>query len=670
MNMVTALLSAALKAVPQHLVEESWAEICPALLKLLEDRASLSLQNEWVLPDAAWQKICCERPQVAIYPLGDIAERALKKTIYQLSPRLSGVEAVPESQHQHKDYLQTLARDVLKLFLTQYLFELCIDQLRRPSKDPSYDFGFLYHFLKSGDFAPLSVERDLRSWLSSQCEDVAKALCSTIQENIERGNFAQGFHQAVNNLYGILRLPKPKANIIMVGKEALARAGEFYIVEGHREVRHLELHTADANVAFTLYNIERCLGHSIHPLTRDLLDIGVSIYMADLYSKRESHLGRCINMLIAVRYPSIWEHAQKELERTVSFLGRDAFNVHFLQSEEKGEQGIDFSAKVDDKRCILLFSGGLDSLAGAVWALERGMRPILVSHYANNRLASLQKSLVAHLEQIYDQRLQHVGIYAGRARKQKAQNPLPTPCKSVMVQYLRSFMFLALAAGIAIEQGINTVYIFENGPVALNPSFSEARVNTRTAHPRYLEHFKALIKAVFGIELVIENPFLYFTKGEVVGVLGKSERTKPLIARTSSCVYWSRVPLMAKQRGFEGFRYIHDGACLPCIIRRVAIYSAGLQDYDTSYLVDIFSDYPNIDRDTLTALADYLRFCWNIRETSGEILSFAPDFSISVEGVDPRKLVEMYKRHSEEVIDCFRERSNDELRKCFAPVLK
>jgi len=691
MNMATALLSVILDSVPAHLMGESLLRISIGFFEFLENCKNLSLgtalvqrynlscripQDKWTLPDVIWQAICYDQPAAAIYPWGDIAERAFKKTVYLLSERFPVTGATPASREtpQSKDCLQSFLESIdygqfMRSFLTHYLFELCIAHLRRPSKDPDRDFGFLYHFLRNGDFAPLSIERDLRVSLSSQCEEIANRLCPFFLGIIGEGKYAQSSWGATDNLYGVLRLPKPEANIIVVGKEARVRFNDFYVHEPAR-TRYLQLHTADANVAFALHNIEHYLGHSIHPLVKDLFDIGVCIYISDLYSKREHHLGRCIELFMPVRYPSVWNNAQREIERAISFLGRDEFSIRFLQSDEKGEQAIDFSTEVNEEQCVSLFSGGLDSLAGVVWTLEQGIKPILVSHYANNRLAGLQASLIAHLEQIYGQRLQHIGIYVGKAKGRKVQHPLSTPYKFVMAQHLRSFMFLALATGIALEQRVNTIYIFENGPVALNPVFSEARINTRTAHPCFLGCFQALIRAVFGVELTIRNPFLYFTKGEVGGVLGKSEQTKNLIARTSSCAHWFRVPLMAKQRGANSFKGIHDGMCLPCIVRRVAVHSAGLWDYDTLYLTDIFNDYPNIDRSDLTAVADYLRFCWNVREASEEIFSFAPEFSICAEDVDNRKLAEMYKRHSEEVIECFRERSNSELRKCFEPVLE
>ncbi|MEM4721591.1 MAG: hypothetical protein QXT73_05995 [Candidatus Methanomethylicaceae archaeon] len=697
MNMSTALLATVLKSVPDYLIGESLTRICVAFLKLLEDWknhpiATILAQrgafidlplDKQTLPDAVWKAICYDQPKLAMYPLGAVAERALKKTIHMLLLQVSGAEGGFETtlglqigqdteEHFQASLKDINSRELLKLLVAQYAFELCIDQLRRLSKDSAHDFGFLYHFLKRGEFAPLSIERDMRAQLLGQCKEIAETLCSVIPENTDESDLVQiqSACQIIDNLYSTLRVQKQDTNIVIIGKEASARFRDLYITQPKR-VKYLQLHTADANITFTLSSIELFLGHEVHPLVKDLFDIGVSVYTADLYSKREHHLGRCIEMFVPVRYQYVWANAQEEIERAVSFLGRDDFKIRFLQSDEQGEQEIDFSITASSEHCVSLFSGGLDSLAGTVWALEHELKPILVSHYANNRLANLQASLVAHLEKIYGPGLQRVGVYVGRIRKQNTQNPLPTPYRSIMAQYLRSFMFLALAAGVALEKGINTIYVFENGPVALNPMFSEARVNTRTAHPCYLEYFKVLIEKVFGVKMRIENPFLYSTKGEVVNILGKSEQTKTLIAGTCSCAYWFRVPLMAKQRGLGAFRHIHDGICLPCIVRRAALYSAGLESQDTPYLIDIFSAYPDIDRDVLTAVADYLRFCWNITESSDkEILSFAPDFSVYAEGIDNKQLLEMYKRHSYEVIRCFREKSNDELRRCFAPILE
>jgi 7-cyano-7-deazaguanine synthase in queuosine biosynthesis len=715
----------------------------------------------------------------------------------------------------------------------------------------------------------LTAERRLRETLAAQCEESAGSFCSFLKKSIEQEDPASAESQIESGFEKVFEaslrggkkeneeLDKPFINVI-VGKRSLDSIRKSYTVDEDNEVREFLLHADDANVSFSFDTLERQLGHPLHSLVKDLLDIGVAVYMSDRYTRRGRDLGRRIGLLMPVRHLDIWEGAKRKLERAVSFLGRDDFNIHFEKREEEAGSinRVDSFAIESDKRCVCLFSGGLDSMAGAVWALEKKLTPVFVSHYANNQLARSQRSLVSQLDEKYDRKLvsveitqqsleklesegvsgdlltmlqnakyhvgadelprilermigdeqaesilehtrvlEHIGVYATKARGKK----MSKPPRSLMTQHLRSFLFLSLATAVALESGISTVYIFENGPVALNPLFSEARVNSRTAHPHFLAYFQALIRAIFKVELSIKNPFVYRTKGEVARDLAKPE-LGGLVAKTCSCWNWFRVPLMAKQRirkaakaearkkaeaagktvadilidvgdktvvqaateaaaraaataavkaasraeaqaaaqaaaaaavraaaeskikptvkitgkaaadaaareaaakavdGPEVKKAIeviaqaaaeaaaevtakaavkaagkcrHDGECLPCVLRRTAMHHADLWDKDAPYLTNIFQKYPELGDYTKLAVADFVRFCKNVTSLFGaELLLRVPELSVYEEGVDTQKLVRMYRKHAEEVIDCFRERSKDKFQQDFASVLK
>ncbi|MBA7702855.1 hypothetical protein ES703_111630 [subsurface metagenome] len=240
-----------------------------------------------------------------------------------------------------------------------------------------------------------------------------------------------------------------------------------------------------------------------------------------------------------------------------------------------------------------------------------------------------------------------------------------------MAQHLRSFLFLSLATALALESRISKVYIFENGPIALNPLFSEARVNTHTAHPHFLTSFQTMIKSIFRVELHIKSPFVYMTKGEVANILAKPI-VQDLVKATSSCWNWFKIPVIAKNLSITWRKESHDGDCLPCILRRTALHRAGLWQNDAQYLTDIFAYYSTHGKsgDTFKALAEFLRFCRNVKSLSDvELLLYAPDFSVYEEGTDAKELVQMYREHAEEVIRCFRAKSTTQLRQVFASML-
>lgn len=700
MKTITTLISTAIRSLDNQVITKSLCEATSAIIEFCNKIKKHSLRtslesygfacsnrlNGWTLPDAVWTAFCLKYPRLNYYPLGRITERAVEKTIITLAlqlvvrgivktnPDIDERKILKNLRHSVKN-LQI--KEILKLFLSQYFFELCIDQLRRSWQDLQSDSGYWYNFSKDGFFLSLSAERKLRETLMNQCKKKAEKFLPFLMECIEERDFTRNKQRISDGFvrtFGIL--PPKRENLknlrksflnVIVGTKSLSELRKSYVMD--KKTKRFLLHTEDPNISFSFDALERLLRHNIHSLIKDLLDIGTTVYMADLYTKREFNLERRVSVLMPVRHPHIWSNVQKELERAVSFLGRDNFSIKFIKRKEKVDKLRKFSVK-SDNRCVCLFSGGLDSLGGAAWVLDHKLDPIFVSHYSSNILVGIQKSLISQLEKIYDRPLHHLSLRVSKTGNKKIKNSLSAPFRSVMIQHLRSFLFLCLAAAVALESKIKKIYIFENGPVALNPLFSEARVNTRTTHPHFLVRFRELVKAVFGIDVIIENPFLYRTKGEVVNILARQE-LQGLVAKTVSCWNWSRVPLRAKQRGIKGFKGRHDGECIPCIIRRSAVHHACLWEKDASYLTNVFNQFSKLQRDNKTMIADFFRFCLNMRSLSDtELLFHAPDLSVYEEKVNPQKLVRMYKRHAKEVIDCFRAKSNKKFQRIFASAFK
>jgi hypothetical protein len=625
MNMARALMADAVRALDDRVITESLcgtareldrfgSNAYEYLLDAAMDKEPPHFPGQldgWSLPDAAWLAICRNWPHLNHYPLGEIAERAVKKTIVALlaSQNRSLDQDECETRNNLLQALKERGRaGMLQLYLGYYFFEICIDNLRRPGGDPDRDLSWGYNFSKKRRMRSLDSEWRSRKRLAAQCNELASSFSSFLKKSIEAEGSADAklsIRRGFDRVFGIsLRKGRKEQDLdkrfvnVIVGKRSVDSLGESYAVaRGNGRVRLL-LHADDANISFSFDALERQVGHPLRSRVKDLLDIGVAVYMSDRCTRRWRNLRRRMGLLMPVRHPEVWKAAQRELERAVSFLGRDDFQVHFEEREEEANSdslGDSYSIE-HSKRCVCLFSGGVDSVAGAVWAVERGLSPILVSHYANNQLGCNQRALASQLKEKLDRTLvcveltqgslerlksqgvpddlltmlqsseyhvtadevpsllagmledesvdryqeilkhsevlEHVGIYATKARGKILKTP-----RSPMAQHLRSFLFLS---------GIGTIYVFENGPVALNPLFSEARVNTHTAHPHFLAYFQALIRAVFGVDLTIENPFVYQTKGEVAKNLA-GPKVGGLVAKTCSCWSRFRVPLMRKQ---------------------------------------------------------------------------------------------------------------------------
>jgi 7-cyano-7-deazaguanine synthase in queuosine biosynthesis len=223
---------------------------------------------------------------------------------------------------------------------------------------------------------------------------------------------------------------------------------------------------------------------------------------------------------------------------------------------------------------VMLFSGGLDSLVGALDFLEAGQRLLLVSHYDFGQLAGIQQSLAAALLRHYGpERVHHLGL-----RVQFPEAP-------ELSMRSRSLLYLALGLAAAAGFGGATPLIIpENGWISLNPPLTTNRLgscSTRTTHPYFLEQLTGLWRAA-GIETPLVNPYKNFTKGEVVRRCRNQDLLKQLFGESVSC---ARPVVSRWQGGAAGA----CGYCYPCLMRRAALHTQGW-DRGEDYRRDVFAE--------------------------------------------------------------------------------
>ena len=209
---------------------------------------------------------------------------------------------------------------------------------------------------------------------------------------------------------------------------------------------------------------------------------------------------------------------------------------------------------------VMLFSGGLDSLIGALDRLEAGDRLLLVSHYDFGQLAAVQQSLAAALLGHYGpDRVHHLGL-----RVQFPQAP-------ELSTRSRSLLYLALGLAAAASFSAATPLILpENGWISLNPPLTANRLgscSTRTTHPYFLEQLTGLWREA-GLANPLANPYTNLTKGEMVQGCRNRDLLKQLFGMSLSC---ARPVVSRWQGGGAGA----CGYCYPCLMCRAALHSLG-----------------------------------------------------------------------------------------------
>ncbi|MBM4275825.1 MAG: hypothetical protein FJ128_13940 [Deltaproteobacteria bacterium] len=222
---------------------------------------------------------------------------------------------------------------------------------------------------------------------------------------------------------------------------------------------------------------------------------------------------------------------------------------------------------------VALFSGGLDSLIGAIDLLEGGRRLLLVGHHDYGQLAGLQQSLAGALAAHYG---------AGRVRLLSLRAQFPQTRELTLRS--RSLLFLALGLAAAVAWGpAIPLFIPENGWISLNPPLTGNRLgalSTRTTHPTLLAALTAIWREA-GLSTPLSNPYRGLTKGEMAASCRNASLLKRLAPATLSC---ARPVASRWQRQAAG----HCGYCYPCLMRRAALHVLGL-DMGDHYRTDILT---------------------------------------------------------------------------------
>jgi hypothetical protein len=346
-----------------------------------------------------------------------------------------------------------------------------------------------------------------------------------------------------------------------------------------------------ANVHIWFENVARIFHEHLSPRLVDFLEIASYVYAADCATSRgkawtdddsTEPWGRDLAFVIPVREPSFWnaEGISSQITEVLSFLSNDKYSFTFVPLEADRsyrQQYFEFGDLEDwpfhGPERVLMFSGGLDSLAGAVETARGGERLVLVSHRPVSIIDSRQRRLFSELQKEFPDRAIHIPVWINKAESLGRREP---------TQRTRSFLYSALGTAVAQSVQAGGVRFFENGIVSLNLPVADEVLRSRasrTTHPVAIRLLQSLCSAVTARNFAVDNPYLFKTKTDVVTVLSNQKATH-LIPHTCSCAH-----SMFKRKA-QG----HCGRCSQCIDRRVAIAAAGLltSDPEGDYVSDVF----------------------------------------------------------------------------------
>ena len=388
----------------------------------------------------------------------------------------------------------------------------------------------------------------------------------------------------------------------------------------------------------------------------DLLEIASYVFAADRLISRGNKdqvefqsWSREIDFYFRVRDYDFWSQQKVKdvLAQVLEFMTGDAkYTFSFEPGHTTPPTNLFDSPNVyiDDESGleVTLFSGGLDSLCGAIELLEsKASKVILVSHQSQSGTTKTQKALFKAIQAKYPSRVKHYSFECTlrniRAREE--------------TQRTRSFLYTSIAYAIATAYGKRCLTVYENGITSLNLQRREDLMNaraSRTTHPQTIWKMATLLSMIEEKNVKIKMPYLFLTKSDVIRKL--CLYFPELISSTVSCSRTFQVEGEAS----------HCGRCFQCIDRRFAAQSANAEKHDHRglYTHDIITNDIG-DYEAKTTAVDYIRQAISFADSSvdkfeneylrdlAEILDYLPGKGSDSEKIT--KIWDLLKRHGTQV---------------------
>lgn len=323
--------------------------------------------------------------------------------------------------------------------------------------------------------------------------------------------------------------------------------------------------------------------------------------------------------------PKLWSSVAGDLETALGFLTGDIWKISFRTVETpffrrpRARRHIRRALlpRMGTATAVCLFSGGLDSLTGAIDLLERdaAAKVLLIGHYDAAGPKSQQENLFVQIAKQYPLRSELLQTRVSH----KPEAALESSLRS------RSLVFMALGIYAARSAGSEvSVYAPENGLIAINVPLTPSRAgscSTRTMHPYFLSKLASLLTGL-EIKNKIVNPLELKTKGECVIECLNQPLLKSVVKASVSCSHGTRRQNWIRKDSDN------CGYCMPCLFRRAALHVAGL-DFGRSYGIDVCAGELPLDDDgdsgnDLRAVADFLAARRTATEIARDIRSVAP----------------------------------------------
>jgi 7-cyano-7-deazaguanine synthase in queuosine biosynthesis len=342
----------------------------------------------------------------------------------------------------------------------------------------------------------------------------------------------------------------------------------------------------------------------------DLVDIASAVSWADRRHRRTRSYGvfgdslgwmRTFHVKLGVREPDLWnsQEVKSFLERYLRWHTEDTWDLQFerlkgiRRPSDVAVQTALFKAPPENA-VVVLFSGGLDSLAGTADMLQADPdRTLFLLSAVHSRLSGVTSYLYDRIcAQGY--RVKYAPFPFHLVNPRTSHDVLPGARKEEKSQRTRGFLFMAFAAATAVVTDATEVASCETGVGAVNLPVNWAQLGTQTTravHPRSLVDMNRLLRLIGIPDITFTAPYFWRTKAELCSALAKTD-LRDLCANTVSCDNFTH-----RKKNPGPHMELHCGTCTSCIFRRISVLASKLCSADptTLYETDLWRPLPKAE---------------------------------------------------------------------------
>jgi hypothetical protein len=280
---------------------------------------------------------------------------------------------------------------------------------------------------------------------------------------------------------------------------------------------------------------------------------------------------RSLQITMPVKDPEFWNrHAvTSTLVDALRFLSGDDWTFEFAKRTGRIPKPKQAELALGDGKFVVMpFSNGLDSFS------QSRLFSVQVPGSSAIHLTAWNRSLSGGRDWVTE---------SGGNRYRRVSLPvrLATDAHPDQTFRTRSFMFSTLAGLASAMSNAKVILIPEAGQGALGPSLITVGHESphRGSHPKFSRLMSAFFQAFWGKPIRIEHPHVWKTKGEVLQEL-KSRGLEAGYKDTTSCARDQRVTSTERRKK------IQCGICSGCLLRRMSLFSANLEDSPSNYFWD------------------------------------------------------------------------------------